>query len=430
MEGSGYMLIMYRVNNFTSLKDDVVLDLRKTSYREHEESHIIDLNEHKLLKTVSIFGANASGKSNLISSIAVFRDIVRSHFFEDEKEDDDENTLIEYGFPIKPFLLSEEVDNTIEFEIVFFNKRLYQYGFAINEGIIESEWLIIDKELVFDRNKTDIEFGEKYNKILSNYVKLREDRLYISILDYFSTDIEIISLLESFKEYFNSKLMIYFEIILESTVKGRVFGTRISKKLETDEKFRENVVKYLRQIDIGISDIIVDEEFRKSSRLEKELVPVIKTVHDIYNRQGECVGQKTMDLKYESSGTLRFLSFIQEILMIMENGGVFIVDELSSRLHPILTKFIVDLFQSKENTNTQLIFSTHDTTLMNKNQFRRDEIVLVDKSIDGASKLYSLSDLDVRKDATFDKEYFNGKYGAIPIIKSFGILNGGCYAEN
>lgn len=423
------MLIMFRVNNFMSFRDDAILDLRKTSYREHEDDHIMSIEEHKLLKTISIFGANASGKSNLISSIAVFRDIVRNNFFEDETEDNDD-TLIEYGFPIKPFQLSDKVSNSIEFEIVFHTTNLYQYGFSINEGNIESEWLLVDKELVFERNLEQIEYGEKYEPILSSYKKFSRTRLYIGTLDYFSTDSEIIELLKPFKEYFNSRLMIYLEIILESTIKGRVFGTRISKKMESDDKFRQKVVKYLRQIDIGISDIIIDEEYRKSSTGEEKLVPVIKTVHSIYNAEGNCVGEKTMDLRYESSGTLRFLSFIQEILLIMEKGGVFVVDELSSRLHPILTKFIVDLFQSKENTNTQLVFSTHDTTLMNKNQFRRDEIVLIDKSFDGASKIYSLSDLDVRKDATYDKEYFNGKYGAIPIIKSYGILDGDCNGKN
>lgn len=145
----------------------------------------------------------------------------------------------------------------------------------------------------------------------------------------------------------------------------------------------------------------------------------------MYDDDGNVIGNKLLDLYFESSGTLRFFSFIQEILDIMNYGGVFIVDGLSSRLHPLLTKFIVDLFQSDSNYKTQLIFTTHDTNLMNKDQFRRDEIAFIDKNDRGISRIYTLSDLDIRKDALFEKYYFNGKYGAIPIIKSFSTSDCG-----
>ena len=101
---------------------------------------------------------------------------------------------------------------------------------------------------------------------------------------------------------------------------------------------------------------------------------------------------------------------------MINRGGVFIVDEMSARLHPLLTKLIVDIFQASKNESAQLIFTTHDISLLNHNQFRRDEVVFVDKNKMGESTLYALSDLKVREDATFNKDYLQGKYGAIPIF--------------
>lgn len=413
---------MYRVNNFMSFQNDAILDLRKTSYREHL-NHILKVLDFDLLKTVAIYGANASGKSNFISSIAAFEDIVTSQLFLEENKEEDE---LSSKFKIRPFIFTENINDTVEFEIIFFNNRLFQYGVAIEMENIKNEWLIVDNELVFDRSENGIEYGLKYKECLEKYSKYRKDRLYVALLDYFAIENEIKIILEDYKDFFINKLNLYFEIILESSIKGAATGIRFTKKMEEDESFRKKVVEYLRKIDVGIADVIVDTEIRKSKRTgEEEERKVIKTIHGVYDLEGNLKSTKTLDLQYESSGTLRFFSFIQEILQIMEKGGVFVVDELSSRLHPILTKFIVDLFQSDLNTKTQLIFTTHDTNLMNKSQFRRDEIVFVDKDIRGVSKLYTLSDLDVRKDASFEKDYFSGKYGAIPIIKAYQILKEG-----
>ncbi len=151
---------------------------------------------------------------------------------------------------------------------------------------------------------------------------------------------------------------------------------------------------------------------------------VVYAVHEVYDENRNIVGEKLFTLKQESTGTLRFLGYIQHIIKIISSGGVFIVDEMSARLHPLLTKLIVDIFSSSQNEKAQLIFTTHDISLLNSNQFRRDEVVFVDKNERGESVLYALSDLKVREDATFSKEYLQGKYGAIPIFKYDEILSG------
>ena len=147
-------------------------------------------------------------------------------------------------------------------------------------------------------------------------------------------------------------------------------------------------------------------------------------MHDVYDEAGNVVGEKLFDLQQESTGTLRFLAYIQNIIEMISKGGVFIVDEMSARLHPLLTKLIVDIFCSSQNKKAQLIFTTHDISLLNNNQFRRDEIVFVDKNERGESTLYALSDIKVREDATFSKDYLQGKYGAIPIFNYDELIGG------
>lgn len=424
------MLVMFRCKNFSSFLDEVVLDMRATSYTQHP-THIINQGSFKLLKTLAIYGANASGKSNLISAMYWFERIIFGHLFQENSSEhfndefEDSNKLS----TIQPFLLSEHVDPCIEFEMIFIHhNKLFQYGFSIKESLIVSEWLSIDNAPVFDRDiSKGILFGKKYETQLKNFKKYREDRLYLSVLDYFSTD-DVKEAVDSFKDFFRTRFNVHFELILESSIKGTVDSWSHSKRLVQDDVFRAKVAEYIRKIDVGIEDIIIEQDWvLNKKRGLKEQEPLIKTIHPVFNEDAIRVGSKTFDLAQESSGTLRFLSFIQEILILIERGGVFVIDELSARLHPLLTKFIVDLFQSDKNTNqAQLIFTTHDTSILNKEQFRRDEILFVDKNAQGASSIYSLADLKtVRQDATYNKDYFNGKYGAIPIFQSVDTRNGG-----
>ena len=417
------MLVMFKANNYMSFKDDVILDLRKANYREHM-NHVFSINnEIELLKTVAIYGANASGKSNLISALSSYRNIIIGQLFNEELiEEENDNNIKVNNKKIRSFLLHESSNEIIEFEMIFsYRDTLFQYGYSIEKNIIKTEWLYINNKEIYDRkgNEIKIKSGTKYEKILKNYTKLREDRLYIALLDYFVTEEVLKEKINIFTEYIKEKLNIYFEIIIESTIKGVAGMVSISDKLVENDAFRIKVSQYISKIDVGIKEIIVDEEVVTNRRTgDKRKEATIKCVHNVYDTNGIIIGEKAFELYDESSGTIRFISFIQNILELIEEGGVFVVDELSSRLHPLLTKFIVDIFQSEINKkNAQLIFTTHDLSLLNSEQFRRDEIVLMDKNEQGVSNIYSLADLGVRKDASYSKDYLKGKYGAIPIIK-------------
>jgi AAA15 family ATPase/GTPase len=379
----------------------------------------------KLLKTNAIYGANASGKSNFISSMYFFKDYIFSQFLS-KKENFDSEDSEHARIKLEPFLLSETTDDASEFEVIFFvNGKYIQYGFECTLNEVLNEWYYINDKKIFERNGTKASYGSKYQKVLNRYNKIPSERLYLSVLEYFLEDEAKKEILGDFLNFFTSKYNIYFELLLESSINGIAGVYRFSKKLINDQMFRNNVVKYLKLIDVGIKNIDIQEEIVVNKKTRKESTKkIIKTVHDVYDETGKVIGEKYFDLMQESAGTLRFFAYIQDMLTMLEQGGVFVIDELSARFHPKLTKLIIDIFQSEMNKKAQLIFTTHDISLLNNNQFRRDEVIFIEKSERGESKLFALSDLKVREDSTFNKDYMQGKYGAIPKFNYDELLGG------
>ena len=420
------MLLMFKVRNYTSFKEESILDMRATSYVQHP-SHVIHVDDRlSLLKTTALYGANASGKSNLISAMFFFEQYIFSQFINKNGNEDFETEEAGIKMKLEPFSLSDSVNEASEFDIIFLHHgKQIQYGFECTSKEVLNEWLFINDKKVFERNGTELSFGSKYQKMLGAYKKLPAERLYIAVLEYFLDEDAKEAVLGDFISFFSKEYNVYSEILFESTVKGLAGMIGLSRKLVRNQSYRKKVEQYLRLIDVGIKRLDVQTETIFDERTgKKKKEKVVRTVHDIYDKDGNPVGEKLFSLRQESTGTLRFLAYIQNIIEMISNGGVFIVDEMSARLHPLLTKLIVDIFCSEQNEKAQLIFTTHDISLLNKDQFRRDEVVFVDKNERGESSLYALSDLKVREDATFSKDYLQGKYGAIPIFNYDDILDG------
>ncbi|MEG2427738.1 MAG: ATP-binding protein [Clostridium sp.] len=420
------MLLMFKVKNYTSFKNESILDMRATAYVQHP-SHVIPINDKTgLLKTTALYGANASGKSNLISAMFFFEQYVFSQFINKKENEDFETLDSKMKMKLEPFLLSDEKNDASEFDIIFVhNGKQIQYGYECTSKEVLNEWLFINDKKVFERAGTELSFGSKYQKMLGSYKKLPAERLYLAVLEYFLDDEAKEAVLGDFISFFNEEYNVFTEILFESTVKGLAGMVGLSRKIVSNKVYREKVEHYLRLIDVGIKRLDVQTETIVNERTgKKKKEKVVRTVHDIYDETGNVVGEKFFDLQQESTGTLRFLAYIQNIIEMISKGGVFIVDEMSARLHPLLTKLIVDIFSSEQNKKAQLIFTTHDISLLNFNQFRRDEVVFVDKNERGESSLYALSDLKVREDATFSKDYLQGKYGAIPIFDYDEIMDG------
>ena len=425
--GEKLMLLMFKVKNYTSFKNEAILDMRATAYVQHP-THVMQVNDKLgLLKTTALYGANASGKSNLISAMFFFEQYIFSQFINKNENQDFESNKIGVKMKLEPFSLSNETNDASEFDIIFLhNNKQIQYGFECTSKEVLTEWLYINDKKVFERTGIELSFGSKYQKMLGAYKKLPAERLYIAVLEYFLDEEGKKVILDDFISFFNKEYNVFTEILFESTVKGLAGMVGLSKKLVSNKGYRNKVEQYLRLVDVGIKRLDVQTETIFDERTgKKKREKVIRTVHDIYDETGNVVGEKLFDLHQESTGTLRFLAYIQNAIEMISKGGVFIVDEMSARLHPLLTKLIVDIFCSSQNTKAQLIFTTHDISLLNNNQFRRDEVVFIDKNERGESSLYALSDLKVREDATFNKDYLQGKYGAIPIFHYDDIMGGG-----
>ena len=389
-------------------------------------SHVSEVSENlKLLKTTAVYGANASGKSNLISAMFFFEKYIFDQFI--SKKNNEDKSLNEQNFKsdLEPFMLTNNINDVSEFEIMFYyNGKQIQYGFECTSSEVLNEWYYIDDKKVFERND-ELSIGRDYQNYLKMYNKVPKERLYLSVLEYFLGDNEKQLILQDFINFFVKDYNVHLEILFESSVKKVAGHIRLNNKLIENEEYRVKIENYLKQIDVGICGLEIQSKVMFNQETSKEEhKKVVKTIHNMYDDSGEITGKRYFDLLQESTGTLRFLSYIQDIIDMIEHGGVFIVDEMSARLHPLLTKLIVDMFQSSSNKKAQLIFTTHDISMLNKEQFRRDEIVFVDKDYRGISKIYALSDLKVRADATFNKDYLQGKYGAIPIFNYDNIIGG------
>lgn len=420
------MLIMFKAKNYTSFKNEAILDMRAASYKQHVAHLLEACDGTKLVKTTAIYGANASGKSNFVSAMFFFERYIFEQFI--TKQEAEEYDFSGEGLKTKlePFQLSEDNNDASEFDIIFTsNDKKIQYGFECTSKEVLNEWYFINDKKVFERSNDEVSYGSGYGKYIKTFTKVPKERLYLSVLEYFLAEEEKEILLDDFVAFFQKEYDVFLEVFFESTIKNIAGLVRLNERIVEDIEFRKKVEKYLSQIDVGIKGLdvqvrtIVDEKTGKDK--EKKIV---KTIHDIYDNNGNMSGQKLFELPQESTGTLRFLTYIQEVIGMTERGGVFIVDEISARLHPLLTKLIIDIFQDSKNTKAQLIFTTHDISLLNKEQFRRDEINFVDKNNKGESSIYALSDLKVRDDATFNKDYLQGKYGAIPIFNYDEILGG------
>lgn len=420
------MLIMFKVKNYTSFKDEAILDMRAASYKQHTTHLLETYDGTKLVKTAAIYGANASGKSNFISAMFFFEKYIFEQFITKNETEEYDFSSKDLETRLEPFQLSEDNNGASEFDIMFScNDKTIQYGFECTSEEVISEWFYINDKKVFERNGSQVTFGKSYEKYIKEFTKVPKERLYLSVLEYFLGEKEKEIILYDFVEFFQKEYDVFLELFFESTIKHIAGLVRINERIVKDKNFRKKVEKYLSQIDVGIKGLdvqvktVVDEKTGKEKKRK-----TLKTIHDIYDDNGLVCGQKEFELPQESTGTLRFLTYIQEVIEMTERGGVFVVDEISARLHPLLTKLIVDIFQDSKNTKAQLIFTTHDISLLNKEQFRRDEVIFVDKNHKGESSLYALSDLKVRDDATFNKDYLQGKYGAIPIFNYDGILGG------
>lgn len=393
------MLIEFSVKNFLSFKDKVTLSMEKGNGDENLEN-VISNSSVDLLKTIAIYGANASGKSNILKAFACAILMIKN------------SNLMpvdgKWNF-IKPFLFDEiSRKEPSEFEFVFITNGIkYRYFFSADDGRIHEEIL----DAYYSQKPTNI-----FTRTKNNIYEFRNDKSKLEILAGNNTENKLFLSTATTWNYEKTK-----DAYLWLTTAIEIydsFDNITTKDLidysNGDESLKNFTLKLLKEADILIKNISVDyeEKFKVENiniELEHEVIDENKNAHTY-----------KLNFTEESSGTKILFALAPFLKRAFEETKVIVVDELERSMHPSLVEFIVKLFNSKDvnKADSQLIFTTHATGLLNLEILRRDQIWFTEKRIDnGISELYPLDSFSVRKDENIQKGYINGRYGAIPFIR-------------
>ena len=393
------MLVQFMVKNVLSFKDEAILDMTAiNAYKEHE-CNLIDIGtKEKFLKVAAIYGANASGKSNLNIAMKYFQNIIIESM--NNVKADSQSVLQECYVP---FSFEENKENS-EFQIVeIVNDFEYRYGFEYNAECIITEWCYRKNlktnrtVIIFERTTDLVKFGPAVRKECQAYQnQIPAETLVLSFFNKLKMKNDV------FKTVYSS-IMSTLVVPSDFCEDTNLLEAFLPSVIDNEQ---DKLLNFLKAIDTGIKDIKYDDS-------EKEIK--FFTYH-----LGKDNKLYPLNLYLESEGTLKsIMLFIYARTAVCGNRSMF-VDELNIKLHPLLLKFIVDLFYD-EDSAAQLIYTSHDTPLMDKKFFRRDQIWFVQKDEFGYSTLSALSDFKVRSDASFEKDYLAGVYGGIPLLEDFEI---------
>ena len=407
------MLVLFKFSNFGPFKEEACLDMRAVkAYKEHPYNLIDPDGANPCLKVASTYGANASGKSNFIEAYYTFRKIVAESFSRNEKIHGVEGTSVLHE-NYKPHLFDKDTANKeTEFEAVYvINDSEYRYGFSYNDEQIKYEWLY-KKSLKTCRSSTLLERSPEAGIVLGASVK--------KTLEKYKAEIDDDVLALSFYGSLKLKTPVFGDVLKAITAFLPLFGSLdlnhgrildIYSAAYDREADRQKLLVFLKAIDVGIQDI----RFERNESTKKVEIYTFHT--------GSNGALQKVPLSIESDGTRRAIAIYALFMMALEMDAGIFFDELNIQLHPLLMKYLIDLF-TKESRHAQLIYTTHDTTLLNKRYLRRDQIWFISKDENGQSALYSLADFKIRNDESFEKEYLGGVFGAIPDLKDYSFEEG------
>lgn len=420
------MILEFTVENYRSFygKKTLVLEADK-ALKECSETNLFACSKHILLRTLALYGANSSGKSNLVSAMyTMARCILLSVRLNDNEE-------LEYD----PFLLLTDNERPTMFEVIFLKgEYCYRYGFRYNLERIVDEWLFrkttprSKEQMMFVRNEEGICVEEKnFPEGIGYEEKINDNRLFLSlcqqlggeisrqVLSWFQSDFNVISGLNN--QQYRSYSKLFFHKKEQSSV---------------------DALEFFQKLRLGFNSILTHEEepnipsdltielramFQKEIQGKKSIE--LDSVHNIYSDKGKVVSSVNFSFEErESSGTNKLFDLSGPIFDTLYTGATLVIDELDAKMHPLISQYIIELFNNPETNpkNAQLIFTTHDTHLLSQKILRRDQIWFTEKDSQEQTDLYSLMDIVLpngtkpRNDANYERNYIAGRYGAIPYI--------------
>lgn len=425
------MLLEFSVGNFLSFKEVKTLSLIAASISDYKESNIINTTRHSLIKGAVIYGANASGKSNLIRAMSTMKRIIMSF-----------NQSSTKALNVIPFLLNTDTEKKAShFEALFqIGSVRYRYGFKVTNKEITEEWLFEAKKnaekLLFIRQGDGIDVSTSYKEGENLEEKTRNNALFLAVVDQFNGPIA-------------KRIMKWFNNFITISGLSHEDYEMVTFKMLGHPETAKPLIEFYEKLDFGFDSLKINKKEFDPKEIPEDtpeaLVKLlvkdlegafkfnIKTIHKKFDKNNKFVENREFDMRsQESAGTNKIFNISGPIFDVLQEGGVLVIDELDASLHPLLTLAITKLFNSESENpnNAQLIFTTHDTNLFSYGKYRRDQIYFIEKDEYGASDLYSLVEYKeedgkkVRNDRSFESDYIQGRYGAIPYIGNLSKLIG------
>lgn len=411
------MLIEFRVRNYRSIRDEVVISFVASNDKKLGESHLAETGIKtlpNLLRSALIYGPNASGKSTLLQALAFMRGVVAESAM-----------LMPPGqtFNVQPFRLDKDwVAQPTEFEITFLLGGVrHQYGFSLTPERIVDEWLLVYRtakpQQWFRRtfDKTTQSSTYEFSTHLTGPRKLWQETTRPNAL-FLSTAAQLNSEMIGPVFRWLVEQPIYFAAGLSPLpdLTTQLLQTEVGKRAVRD---------FLASADISISDVlsVPRQGFHQNIMFGPEGTQVTREEREILTPQfvhNTEHGSASFELHEESQGTQRLYALAAPVLDVLKHGRLLIVDELDSSLHPLLVRRLVRMFHQPELNphGAQLLFTTHDTSLLDRTLFRRDQIWFTEKDRDQATRLYPLTDFSPRESEAWEKGYLIGRYGAVPFF--------------
>jgi AAA15 family ATPase/GTPase len=416
------MIIEFTFSNYRSFRDPTTLSMVAANITSEDKSvdqnnQIPILQNLKLLNSAVVYGKNASGKSNLVSAIAFMRQMVLNSSRETQAEE---------PVHVDTFRLSSETEGKpASFEMVFLiDDKKYRYGFETTTEKIQKEWLYVTPTIkparLFYREGDMLEINPRsFKEGRGLEQRTRPNALFLSVVAQFNGPIS-----RQVQGWFKRLGVI-------SGLSDMSYKNYTINKFMKDSQRKEDIVRFVCALDLDIEDIqgekIQSEQIKFPSDMPDEVknlllkntdaFVVFHTYHKKYDHDLNVIGMERLLLEEnESEGTKKLFYLAGPILDTLTTSRVLIVDEMEARMHPLITKAIINLFKINNGNikNSQLIFTTHDTNLLDRDQFRRDQIWFAEKDRFGSSHLYSLVEFKPRYDSSFEKDYLRGRYGGIP----------------
>lgn len=398
------MLCQFTVKNFKSIRDEMTFDMQAAAISEHEDRVIKDRDGELYLPVSAIYGPNGGGKSNVLEALHTLASKVLRPLY---ATDDNNNRPFQMKkILIEPFAFGEkEKEAPTEFELFFRTKTAeYRYVLTVKKDIVLYERL--------DRVKFDTGRRSALFERSSEGIELKGEFARLKISDEFSETLTLLSYLgitHKKNEVVNDVLN-WFEYGINFLNYGNPIQ-ELGMAIATSEEVKTLFLEMIQEMDLDIANFRVEE--KEDERIE------VYTKHIVDDYEFE------LNLSEESSGTKKLFGLLPFIANSLVSGTTLVIDELDAKIHPVLLRHIIMMFNDMKinQHGAQLIFTSHDLSTMNSEVFRRDEIWFVAKGNRQNSKLYSLVEFknekgeSVRKDAKFDKQYLEGKYGADPYLR-------------